>query len=697
MADYLLEIGCEEIPATMVAKGVEDLGAALVERLRAEGLAPGGYRGFGGPRRLAVVVSDVPVRQPDRRELVVGPPVAAAIASDGQPTKAAIGFAKRFGVTPADLVQEETPRGMCLAYRLEQAGRNAQEVMSEVVPKAILGLSFGKMMRWGAGEVRFVRAIRSLVSLYDSEVVPFVIAGVSAGRVSFGHRFLGARAITLARVSDYADALAGEHVEVDAARRVASIEAGMREEARRLDADIATDPDLLDEVAFLVENPCVFRGSFAAEFLSLPEEVLITSMKRHQKSFPLRRRDGQLLPNFLAVANVPDVDGHVRRGYERVLRARLADARFFWEADRKVELASRVPSLDRLVFQEKLGSYGSKCRRLAPLAAAVASHFGLTDDVAATAKAAAAVAKADLGTQMVGEFPELQGVTGGLYLAAEGQSPDVARAVYGHYLPMSFEGPLPDSPAGAVLSIADKLDTLVGCFGIGLVPSGTRDPLGLRRAAQGVVRIVLARGLRGDLSPLLTAAAELHAQEPGASAAATGLPSLRDYLRDRVEFALRERHHRADTVAAVLVASPLDFIDVAERAEVLDAARIEPEFDAALTVFKRVANIAGLGGDPAFERGSLKLPEERALAAALGDASDPSTAASGVARWRDTIARLRRLAGPLHEFFDKVLVMDEDPAVRENRLRLLRAIGGIAARMGDLGKLQVEREQGEPR
>jgi glycyl-tRNA synthetase beta chain len=548
-------------------------------------------------------------------------------------------------------------------------------------------------MRWGSLEVRFVRAIRSLVSLLDERVVEFEVAGVRAGRNSFGHRFLGARVVPLARAQDYVEALRREHVVVEVAERRRAIEAELHDLAGKNGGVADPDLDLIAEVIHLVEEPHVVAGRFDPAYLELPPEVLVTSIKHHQKGFPIWAEPGQrLAPAMLAVANIPDVEGHVARGTERVLNARLADARFFWREDRKIPLVERLPKLERVVFHEKLGTYAAKTRRLEALAPLVAHHLGLGEEAAGAAAAAASRAKADLVTGMVGEFAELQGVIGGLYLAAEGAPAAVARAVYEHYLPLSLDGDPPGSAAGRALSVADKIDTLVGFFGQGLIPSGTKDPFGLRRAAQGLVKTVLASGHHADLEPLLGESANLHRAEPGAGAAEAGLPALVVYLGERAAFVLSGDGHRPDTVDAVLARTPLDLVDARARAVALTAARSRPGFEELFTVFKRVANIAGSGGATAYDPGRFTTEGERALESEVARVASVVRAAMQSRDYAGALERVSELAAPLARFFEAVFVMDPDLELRENRLRLLRAVAVLVEPIGDFTMLQVERE-----
>jgi len=694
MAEYLLEIGCEEIPATMVESAVDALADALARRLTEEGLGGSGRTAYGGPRRLAVIVHDLLERQPDRDEHLTGPPVARAFDADDKPTRAAIGFAAKLGIDPTELERVETKKGWVVAGTCHVAGRSAGDVIADIVPEVVRALAFRKTMRWGTGAHRFVRAIRSVVSLLDDAIVPLELGGVRAGRTSFGHRFLGDRRVTLATATDYVDALAGQSVIVASSERHERIASALVEMARAAGGVVDQDEALLDEVTHLVEFPSVVCGQFDAGYLELPAEILVTSMKHHQKCFPIRdQASDRLRPAFLAVANVPDTEGHVQRGYERVLHARLADARFFWTEDRKRELATRIPELDRLILQERLGSYGAKVTRIIELVEAVSDHYGADLDAGA-ARAAARLAKADLGTDMVGEFPELQGICGGLYLQAEGRPEAVWRAVYEHYRPASLDEPAATSPIGAALAIADRLDTLVGCFGVGLVPTGTRDPLGLRRAAHGVIRTLLDHEWAGRLEPLLERSADLHQATPGAEQASSGLTPLCDYLRDRMSHALRADGHRADTVEAVLSGVPIDPVDARRRAAALTAARAEPDFAEVSTIFKRVANITGDGGVGEHEPIESRPDEERRLYDCYLDVRERATTATANARYGEAIGCLRDLARPLHEFFEAVLVMDPDLVVRENRLRLLRAIGGLAGPIANFACLQVERERG---
>lgn len=646
----LVEIGTEEIPHWMIPPALEqfrDMVAAMLAEQRL-----GGVVRFAGatPRRIAIVVERVAERQPDREELVLGPPKAAAFR-DGAPTQAAIGFAKRNNVALEQLRIEATAKGEYVAALKKVEGRPARQILAEQLPGLILGISFPKTMYWtGKSGPRFIRPIRWLVALLGEEVIPFSIADVAASNTTRGHRRMGAPQVAVTPDS-YLEVLAGQGVIVSAEERRRRIIEGIARLTAGRNLSLKPDEELLETLVYLTEWPEPILGGFDPEFLTLPEEVLVTVMRHHQKYFSLVDAGGKLAPHFIAVMNIAaDPNGIVRQGNERVLQARFRDARFFWEFDQRKKLEDRLPDLAQVTFQAKLGSYLDKTKRMV----ALVRELGGDDD----AQRAAWLSKCDLTTEMVKEFPELQGVVGGLYARAQGEKENVARAVYDHYRPAGMDDAIPATIEGRLVALADKLDTLRGCFGIGIVPSGSKDPFALRRAAQGVVRILAEGKLSFPLSEL-----------------AGGNVALLEFLLDRVRFYFRDvRGFAYDEVNAVLAAGADDLVDAGERLAAIQAVRPTADFEPLAASFKRIKNIlkqAGFEGGGSVQAGLLEAGPEAGLYRAFLSLRDQVAAHRSNKQYRTALALIASLRPQVDRFFDHVLVMAPDERVRTNRLTLL--------------------------
>jgi glycyl-tRNA synthetase beta chain len=702
--DFLLEIGTEEIPARMLAGAMTELGRGLESALGAAGLRPESVEVFGTPRRMAALVRGLPARQDDQDVEVVGPAVAVAYDAGGKPTRAAEGFARAQGVAPGDLVRVRGPKGECVGLRKVIAGRDTAAVLAEAVPAVVTAMTFPKTMRWGTGEHRFVRPVHSVVALLGEQVVDLALFGVRAGRDSFGHRVAGEARAPLARAGDYLATLRAGGVVADRSERRAMVARLLAEAARAAGGRIATppgatgaaddpDPGLLDEVTDMVEWPAVLTGSIDAAFLALPGEILLTSMRHHQKYFALADERGALLPHFLAVANVrEDRTGAIRRGNEWVLRARLADARFFWEEDRRAPLATASDALERVAFHERLGSYAAKRDRVVRLAEALVPAFdaaGAAPDPAATRRAAF-LAKNDLTTQMVKEFPELEGIVGGLYARADGLDPKIAAAIYDHHLPRSLADPIPATAEGAIVALADRLDTQAGIFLLGLVPTGSRDPYALRRSVQGTCRILIEKGVGVSLGELLGRAVEGYQgiAIQGAVPAPTALATLLDFYAGRQEFLGGEAGLRPDSVRAALAAGADDPCDARRRMAALDAFRDRPGFMDVAAAHKRIKNILqGQSDSGTLDAARLKDAAEKMLAERLAATRPVVEAAGGRRDYEAALAAIAALREPLDRFFTDVMVMAEDRALRANRVALLRAIAALFLRVADVSEI----------
>ena len=689
--DFLFEIGLEEVPARMIAGAQAELQRRVVAMLERERLVASGAesRSFSTPRRLAVWVGGVATQQEDVSEELMGPAVKIAY-NDGQPGPAAVAFAKKAGVSVESLKKVETPKGEYLAATAVKAGRKATEVIAEEMPKELAGIYWAKNMYWRAGKPeRFVRPVRWMVALLDGDVVPVSFAGKAAGNASRGHRVLwGDKPLVIARPSAYEETLAGAKVVADVEARRQRIRKALDKVTRATGDGLRwrEDEALVDTVTHLTEWPTVIAGGFQAEYLTLPEEVLVTVMRDHQKYFAVEDSGGKLGPHFLAVLNTEtDAAGEavIRHGNERVLRARFNDARFFWEFDQRVKLSERVELLEKVTFQKDLGSYAAKSVRVGQVAERLGkkvSERGGKVDAKALA-VAATLAKTDLTTDLVKEFTELQGEVGGLYATAQGYPAAVADAIYDQYLPKSMEDRVPRTAEGSLLAMADKVDTIVGMFGLGLGPTGSKDPFALRRAANGIVKIL------GEAEPVLPLT--LGDVVDAAATDEAARTKVEVFFAERLEFYLREAKGQAyDVVKAVLAAGANDVRDAVARAEAVTSVRGGEDFAAVSAAFKRMKNIlaqaAEKGDLPKGDEGGAGTPVD-AEAALNAKAAEVGKQVSGLAERREYVAALEAMATlrpVIDAFFDKVMVMDPEPEVRHRRLlmlqRILRTFSGIA-------------------
>jgi glycyl-tRNA synthetase beta chain len=636
-APFLLEIGTEEVPDWMLKNALEDLRARFV----ALGIPHETVQVDATPRRLVLRAAGLPERQEDSVERVQGP-------SKSAPQQAVEGFARKQGVTPADLAVEATPKGEYYVFHRKVAGKATKDVLAAALPAVVLGIYFPKTMYWtGKGGPRFIRPIRWLVALLGEEVVPFEIGGVRSGNVSAGHRRLGAAEVAVT-CADYEERLRENCVILSADERRARIVAGL--------TGAKVDASLLETLVYLTEYPTAIEGGFDPAFLELPAEVLVTVMRHHQRYFSVEDAEGKLLPRFFAVMNIgADPEGFVRRGNERVLRARFTDARFFWDSDQKKKLADRRKDLAAVTFQAKLGSYKDKAKRMTKLAKELGGKTA--------AVRAADLCKCDLTTELVKEFPELQGVVGGLYARAQGEREDVWQAIYDHYKPVSMEDSIPRNAAGRIVALADKLDTLRGCFRVGLIPTGSRDPFALRRAAQGVVKILVEGKMELPLLDLLEGNAELIA-----------------FFQERVKFYFKDaRGFQYDEVNAAMAAGWSNLADLAARLTRIQGLRQSPDFEPLAASFKRIRNIleqATFEGAAGIREDLLEEePEKELYREYQAIAGQPI---------ESVISRLRP---KVDLFFDKVLVNAPLEEVRQNRLQLLYELRREFSKVADFSEI----------
>jgi len=684
-SEFLLEIGTEEIPARFIPPVLQEMAISFRKLLEQERIGVGQILTWGTPRRLTLVAQEVAETQAEVTQEVIGPPKAVAFDAGGKPTPAAQGFAKAQRVPLSDLIEVDTPRGVYLAVSRMTPGRPTLERLQEVLPPFILGLSFPKSMRWGSLSQTFARPIHWVLARLGGKVVPFAVADVTSGGVTYGHRFLAPQAVEVGDVVAYVAALRLAYVIVDPQERGARLKEELTQAAARVGGEVVPNPGLLEENTFLVEYPSVVCGHFEDQFLSLPDEVLITSMREHQRYFSLRGKDGRLLPHFLAVNNTlardPDL---VRQGHERVLRARLSDAMFFYQEDSKKPLAQRVEALKGVVFHSLLGTSHEKMERFRELACFLARQ--LAPEMEDLTRRAATLCKADIVTEMVGEFPSLQGVMGRQYALLSHEPPPVAAAIFTHYLPRHADDDLPPDPVGALVGIADRLDTICGCFGVGLIPTGAADPYGLRRHALAVIRILRDQELHLDLPGAVVASLDLLKEKISRARVDAALEVV-DFFQTRLQHLLLSEGLDHETVAAVLAAGSGDVVDVADKAAALEEVRRSPDFPALAVAFKRVINIAR-GAEPLEVDPLLfEYPEENLLFEAAGLMEVDVAAALGQRDYPGVCRALARLRGPVDAFFDQVLVMAEDARLRRNRLALLAGISNTFLQMADFSRI----------
>ena len=712
MPDFLLEIGCEEIPARMIDGASLELRERVQKLLHRERLQPAGDITYlDTPRRLAVLASGLPSAQPDVTEQITGPSATVAF-KNGEPTPAAHAFAKKAGVEVSALEKITTPKGEYLSAKLTRKGRAAQEILAEFLPKEINSIHWPKHMYWRKRGELFVRPVRWLVALLDSEVIPLELHGVQAGNESRGHRILSPRSVHIFRAG-------ADYVETLQQAKVLSREEREKQIRKALDAATRTvagarwreDKLLLDTVVNLTEWPAVVLGNFDPEFLQLPEEVLVTVMRDHQKYFAIEDANGKLAPHFLAVLNTDgDPQGIIQHGHERVLHARFNDARFFWQTDQKHPLRERAAWLKQVTFQKDLGSYYEKTRRVQRLcswlselvrAGGIAIRPGVIHK-------AALLAKADLTTELVKEFTELQGIVGGLYAQvqtldrgmADATRRAIADAVYDHYKPESMEDSVPRTAEGAVLSIGDKADSIAGMFALGLQPTGSKDPFALRRQANGIVKTIAEHKLPISLDQLFADAREAYR---GSSAEKKFSPevnyreALRAFFRERLEFYLRDvLGFKYDVVKAVLAANADDVVDALARAEAVTKARPSADFESISVAFKRAKNIlrqaheTGKAVAAGVDAAALQEPAEKELAVQIPQTAQAVETLRSQKNYETALLEISKLRPAVDTFFDKVMVMVDDERVRANRLALLQTLVKEFTTIADFSEIVTE-------
>jgi glycyl-tRNA synthetase beta chain len=689
--ELLFEVRAEEIPARMLEPAVRQLGTRVFEELMTRGAGPAEVVTAFTPRRLVLILKGLPEREPDREEEVVGPPIKVAYGEDGAPTAALQGFLRRLELTAEQVERKVTDKGEYVVARRVLPGRPMEEVLAGLLPRILAELAWPKTMRWGTGVGPWVRPLHGLVALLDGRVVPFSFLGVETGCETTGHAVLSPEPFAVDGPDDYLARLSALGVEVLPARRRDVLTRGMAVRAKAHGGQLVEDPELLDKLTAICEVPGVLEGSFDDGYVELPREVLTTALRDHQSALTVEK-DGRLLPVFLTVMDRPDdPHGRVRAGNEWVVEARLADARFFHQEDRKRKLAERARQLSGLAFHERLGSYAEKAERIARLAELIAKELGQEELVPAAVEAAQLL-KADLTTQMVVEFTSLQGVVGGLYARAEGYPVEVWQALYDQYLPVSTDDPLPRGTLGRILSVADRLDTLVGMFGLGLVPTGSRDPFGLRRSAQGLVRICLHGELPLDLDLVAARAGRLYGDRLPRSGAEI-LDDLRPFLADRIRFLLGLRGYAYDEIEAALAVGGQHLPDLSARVKALHEARQEEQFLSVVLSAKRIANIVKGAPEHTLKEDALVEPAEQELYRAWSALRAEVEAAVAAADYPRGLGKIAELAPVLDRFFDEVLVMDENERLRHNRIALLQALHRSIGKIARLTEVVVDKSE----
>jgi glycyl-tRNA synthetase beta chain len=680
---FLFELGTEEIPAWMINPAMEQLRHATEELLVENELEWTKLNVYGTPRRISLIVEGLPLQGPDRLDVVTGPPKSVAFDQSGQPTKAALGFARKLGVEAKELEVVKTDKGEYLSHRKQVQGDLVFDVLRQALPTLIESITWPKNMYWRESRFRFIRPLRWYVSLWNDELIPFEFEGIGADRLTKGHRSLGAAEAEIGHVDEYVESLRSEYVLVDPEERRQRIVEGLQKTAG--DLTLVKDERLLETVVHLNEYPTVLRGEFDRSYLEIPGEVLTTVMRHHQKYFSLADAGGKLAPAFLTVLNTDgDPSGGIRRGHEKVLQARLEDASFFWVTDQKQSLEERVELLRQVLFQEQLGTYHDKSERLREICACLSNDPDLDK--------AAQLCKADLTTEMVRELPELQGIMGGLYARNAGYSEAVWRAVYEHYQPIAFEDEVPSTENGLLLSIADRIDTIVGCFGIGIIPTGSSDPFALRRQAQGLVSILSQCRLQLPLEKLVEISQK--ALGPGHQSEEIRA-EVRGFLERRVRFLLQKDGVPYDILNAVFAIGVETVHEACDRAKALQEIRGEPDFEALATAYKRIRNILA-NQDVASVSPRVELfvdNEEAELYSAWGQLQPKVLKGIETGDYLGALRAMASVRGVVDRFFDKVLVMVEEAKIRNNRLSLLNEVSNVFLLIADISEIVQEGEQ----
>ncbi|MEW6599812.1 MAG: glycine--tRNA ligase subunit beta [Nitrospirota bacterium] len=677
MKPLLIEIGSEEIPARFIPRGLALLKGDLVQLLDKSYIKYGSIAEYSTPRRLSLLIDDVAEIQEDRTTETLGPPKKAAFDADGKPTKAATGFARSLNIDVGDLSIKTTEKGEYVSATIYEKGRPTADILAQSLPKLIASLQLPKSMRWGEGSLKYFRPIQWILALLGGEVIPFSLDSIKSGNISYGHRFLSPGPVVIDSPLSYLSLLRQNHVYADPAERKKLISEGIRAVESSADGIVHEDVELLDTVTNLVEFPTAVMGSFDSKFLALPKELLITVMRTHQKYFSVEDRGGMMKSSFIVISNMnKEVNDTVRRGAERVLRARLEDARFYFAEDQKTALPDYVEELKKVTFQEKLGSLYEKTERVCLLSSFIADM--INPDLKEQTLRASLLCKADLVSGVVREFPELQGYMGMIYAEKSGEAPDIAAAIFEHYLPRSAGDILPSGETGSIVSIADKMDNIASFFYLDMIPSGSEDPFALRRQAVGIINILQRNSYYISLNSLVEASLGRLESSDKKRAELAGM--IMQFFAQRLEGILLSQGYSYDVVNASLAVTVLNITDIQKRTEVLSALKKAPGFPALLTAAKRVYNILAKVQPGEVKEALLQEPSEIELFKAVENVGKEIVTASG-------FDAMFKLEGPVNSFFDGVLVMDKNPQIKENRLALLFSVKKLFDSLADFSRI----------
>ncbi len=676
MKPLLIEIGSEEIPARFITKGLASLKESFTQLFDKASIEHGNIYEYATPRRLTLYIENISEKQKDRAIESLGPPKKIAFDDRGIPTKAAKGFAKSLNIDVNELKVKKTERGEYVVATVEKKGKATKNVLAETLPELISSLQLPKSMRWGSSNLRFFRPIHWILALFGSDIVPFELNGIKSSNITYGHRFLSPVVIKIEEPSVYLSLLQKYHVIADPAERKKTISKGIKKIETAMNCKVHEDDELLDTVTNLVEYPTVISGSFENEYLTLPKELLITAMKTHQKYFSVEDKDNNMLPSFIVVSNTKaENNDTVRKGAERVLRARLEDARFYYIEDQKIPLRDYIEELKKVTFQEKLGSLYKKAERITSLCSFIADTLNVRTKE--NLLRASMLCKADLVTGVVGEFPELQGYIGMIYALNSGEDKEVASAIYEHYQPKFPGDSLPSGEIGALISLADKMDNIASFFFLDLVPTGSEDPFALRRQATGIINILQNNEYPLTLDILIDKA--LQGLEDSSEARKTLSDKILQFFYQRIEGILLSLRYGHDLINAVLSTKEINIKNLKHRIEVLSSFKREPNFSELLTAAKRVYNILARAQYAKVKENLLIEPAENELFTVVEKINNSL-------RNKD-FKVLFKLEIPINKFFDSVLVMDKNPEIRENRLALLFSVKRAFDSLGDFSKI----------
>ena len=692
MKSLLVEIGSEEIPAGYIEPALSALSQSLVSMLSNARIQCGNAQTFGTPRRLGVILTDVAEKQEEKTEEVMGPPENVVFNPDGTPKMAAEKFAEKLGLKVSEIRVKETKKGRYLCGDKKEAVSPTRTLLREIIPSVIGSLPFPKTMRWADGDVTFARPIQSLLAIFGGEVVPVSYGDVTSGNLTWGHRFLKPGAIEIRGAEFYESLLKEAFVIADIDQRKKAVKEEIEKAAASVSGTILSDEALVDIVKNLIEYPVAVVGSFDAHYLALPQEILITAMREHQKYFAVADGKGRLLPHFVVVNNTRARDmAVVTRGHEKVLRARLSDAQFFYQGDLQVPVAERVQKLEGVLFQAQLGTMLEKTNRIGYLSAFISDMARLDEELKKRLVRAAAICKADLVSQVVGEFPKLQGVMGRIYATVDNETPDVAQAIEEHYRPTYSGGALPETMTGAILAIADKIDTLCGCFYAGLIPTGASDPYALRRQTIGLIQIIREKELHFSLEGVIRKGVMLYVKTSDEKTADVET-RLVDFIRMRLSRLMEEEGFSKDVIASVVSVSIDNIPKTYERVRALENLKAMPDFDPIAVCFKRVVNIirkTSLQESLMIDEDIFTEGVEKDLHAAFLKTRTEVNACVDQGDYEKALAEISTLREPVDAFFDGVMVMAEEQALRNNRLSLLKEISNLFGEIADFSMIST--------